>query len=111
MREVQILLDTLEGMGTQISFAKSEAVLVVKGRESGAIMTKYACTRDGHECLRIDRAKGSASIRLKQEMQYLGVVLSYAGFEFQSAQRRCQIARAAFGNLQKVLLLAEGSSY
>ena len=34
MREVKITLDTLEGMGMQISFAKSEAVLVVKGKES-----------------------------------------------------------------------------
>ena len=101
--EVKIILDTLEGMGMQISFAKSEAVLVVKGKEAGAIMKKYVCPRDGLDCLRIDRAKGAAYISLKPEILYFGVVLSYAGFELQSAKRRCKLAKAEFGNLRQVL--------
>ena len=66
-------------------------------------MKRYVCSRDGFTCLRIDRGKSTAYIRLKSEMLYLGVVLSYTGFELQSAKRRCKLAKAEFGNLRQVL--------
>ena len=102
MREIAVVLQTLEDMGMKVSHSKSEAVLSLKGTEAERMKKRYIQKRDGISKLRIGLAGDTVRIPLKDEIKYLGVVLSCGNYELQSAKHRCKLAQVAYVRLRKV---------
>ena len=85
-----------------MSFGKCEAVLSVKGHRRLQIMKKYTRVRNGvpHLVLRGDH---DILIPLKSEIPYLGILLSYGAFEYNTAQHRCKQAWMNYKALRQAL--------
>ena len=102
IREIAVVLQTLDALGMTVSHSKSEAVLSLKGAEADRLKKRYIQRRDGVDKLRIDLADGSVHIPIKGEIKYLGILLSYGSYELQSARHRCKLAQVAYIRLHKV---------
>ena len=103
LREVGGVLATLQEMGMKVSSFKSEAVLALKGSEADAVRKRLVVKWNGQMCLRVGRSQNTAYIPVKSEISYLGIQLSHGSYKLQSARHRCQLAKAAFARLHRVL--------
>ena len=103
LREVGVVLATLQELGMKVSNSKSEAALALKGSEADAVRKRLVVKWNGQTCLRVGRSQNTAYIPIKSEISYLGIQLSYGSYELQSARHRRQLAKAAFARLHRVL--------
>ena len=87
----------------QVSFSKSSVVYALRGRSAEEMVGRYTQWHKGERCFLL-RIKGDIiRLPLHDRITYLGVVLSYAAFEMQSAKHRVDKATKSFGMLSKTL--------
>ena len=102
IKELGVVLQVLREMGMAVSYNKCEAVLSLKGLKQALVMKKYTKVRNGVTHLVI-KAGCDVFIPLKSEVAYLGVMLSYGSFEYNTAQHRCKQAWINYKSLRKAL--------
>ncbi|CAE7880876.1 HCN2, partial [Symbiodinium necroappetens] len=102
VQHLRVLIDTLESMGLQINYTKSQIVIQLRGQLVAKMQKKFFKQRHGVQCLRI-QADQDIYLPCVDRLDYLGTVLSYSGFESQTVQLRAQKADNAFRQLRKPL--------
>ncbi|CAE6920896.1 unnamed protein product [Symbiodinium sp. CCMP2592] len=90
-------------LGMTVNFAKSIAVLALKGAKVRQMLAKHTKWWNGARCLVLRENEHDIYIPIQDSMPYLGAVLSYHSFELQTAQHRIQQANSNFAQLRDVL--------
>ena len=103
VRELGCLFSVVRQLGLTINLEKSGAMLALTGTDKAAIMRASACQWRGLHQLRVPNEGGSSYVPIVYELNYLGVVLGYSGYEHSTVQRRLGKAQQRFGQLSKVL--------
>ncbi|CAE7605829.1 unnamed protein product [Symbiodinium sp. CCMP2456] len=86
-----------------INIQKSQIAVMLKGNQAQQMMTKHTQYWDGNKCLILRHADSDVRLPIVDKMVYLGVVLSYGGFESATTQYRCQQANIGYAQLKAVL--------
>ena len=103
LADLRVVLHTIVELGMQISIQKSLATIAVKGKKAAHVLRKYTKSWNGQRSLVLREDAHDMHIPLTEEMQYLGVVLSYNNFELATAKRRVQQANITYAQLKPVL--------
>ena len=74
----------------EVSDAKSQAILVLRGTLSTSIRRKYVCKGTDGPILRVPLLSGSLKIPLVQQFRYLGTQVNYTAFENSILEFRLQ---------------------
>ena len=103
IRELGCLFSVVRQLGLKINLEKSGAMLALTGTDKAAAMRAIACQWRGLHQLRVPGEGGNLYVPIVSELTYLGVVLSYSGYEHSTVQRRLGKAQQRFCQLSKVL--------
>ncbi|CAE7839824.1 unnamed protein product, partial [Symbiodinium necroappetens] len=88
----------------EVNPTKSNAIMSLRGSMSQSLRKLWTSTFRGGEWLRVPIGQDNEFIPLVQQLDYLGIVLSYGGFKELSWKRRIGVARASFERIRKILL-------
>ena len=104
LRQFGSFIQLLRAFGLQVNSTKSNAIMSLRGSMSQSLRKIWTSTFQGREWLRVPIGRDNEFIPLVQQLDYLGIVLSYGGFEELSWKRRIGVARASFERIRKILL-------
>ena len=101
VKELGVVMSVLGELGMEISFGTCEAVLSLKGLKQQQATKKYVKARNGvpHLVVRTDK---EVLTPIKNEIAYLGVLVSYGSFEFITVHR-CRQSWLSFKSLGRAL--------
>ncbi|CAE7226408.1 unnamed protein product [Symbiodinium sp. CCMP2592] len=97
-------LSLLRSFGLQANPTKSKAILSMRGSMSQSLRRLWVSLYRGESWLRIPVGLSNEYIPLVQQIDYLGIVLSYGRFEDLSWKRRFGVSQASYERLRKILL-------
>ena len=103
VKELSCLIHTLKDLGLEVNLDKSSVLLSLSGVDKQKMLSAFSCVWRGKHQFRIPCEGGHVYIPLEDNVVYLGVILSYAGFEFATLKHRLTKAHQRFGRLRKVL--------
>ncbi|CAE7590378.1 Pol [Symbiodinium sp. CCMP2456] len=105
LQQASQVVHVLGRSGMQVNFSKSAAVLMLRGVKASIMQALVTRIWNGVHCLCLqgENTKRSIYIPLKEELEYLGVVLSYKQFEQATVQARGKRADQIFSTLRPVL--------
>ena len=104
LRQFGSFIQLLRAFGLQVNPTKSNAIMSLRGSMSQSLRKLWTSTFRGGEWFRVPIGQDNEFIPLVQQLDYLGIVLSYGGFEELSWKRRTGVARASFERIRKILL-------
>ena len=104
LRQFGSFIQLLRTFGLQVNSTKSNAIMSLRGSMSQSLRKLWTSTFQGREWLRVPIGQDNEFIPLVQQLDYLGIVLSYGSFEELSWKRRIGVARASFERIRKILL-------
>ena len=104
LRQFGSFIQLLRTFGLQVNSTKSNAIMSLRGSMSQSLRKLWTSTFQGREWLRVPTGQANEFIPLVQQLDYLGIVLSYGSFEELSWKRRIGVARASFECIRKILL-------
>ena len=102
IQNLRVLIETLQQLGLKINYTKSQIVIQLRGQLVGKMQRKFFKQRHGTQCLRI-QSEQDIYLPCVDRLEYLGTILSYSGFESQTALHRAQKADATYRQLRKPL--------
>ena len=103
LSQISTVLAVLSSACMKVNVGKSEVLMLLRGKRADEARRRFVSVRGGEGHLRVPHSGSSAYFTIKSKIRYLGVVLSYGGFEAQTAAYRCDQAKSAFGQLRSVL--------
>ena len=104
LRNLGFVLDTLERLELQLSYQKSFVLLKYAGTNPRPVLKGRIRRQGPDHFLLVQRQHGQTSaLPLRKKGSYLGAIISYSAFEFQSWQHRKRTAWFAFNRLCKWL--------
>ena len=93
----------LRSFGLQASPTKSKAILAMRESTSHSLRKLWVSTFKGQTWLRIPVGVVNEYIPLVNQLDYLGIVLSYGNFKDLSWRRRQGVAQASFERIRKIM--------
>ena len=87
----------------EVSDAKSQAVLALRGSLGPSIRRKYVCKGPDGPILRIPLLSGSLRIPVVSQFRYLGTQINYHSFENATLEFRLQKGTAVYRRLGTIL--------
>ena len=106
LSHIGALFRVLGRLGMTISHAKSEAILVCKGKGSAVMKRMFTRRTKQGRVLRFAHAQEVIDIPLIDSFVYLGAVASYGPFEDQTLEHRLQTGRANFWRLHRCYVVS-----
>lgn len=104
IRRIGIVLDILEELQKDGNISKTSALLRLKGPLAAKLQKQYVVRNKSGTFLKIPRANGTQThIQLVSHVQYLGVTISYRGFERQTALTRIKASEKVGQQLHRWL--------
>ena len=104
IRHIGIVLDILEEFQMDVNISKTSALLRLKGPAAAKLQKQYVVRNKQCTFLKIPRANGTFThIQLVSHVQYLGVTVSYRGFERQTALARIKASEKVSQQLHRWL--------
>ena len=104
IRRIGIVLDILEALQMDVNISKTSALLRLKGPLAAKLQKQYVVRNKSGVFLKIPRANGTQThIQLVSHVQYLGVTISYRGFERQTALARIKASEKVGQQLHRWL--------
>ena len=97
------VIDAFESMDMSINFTKSNLACSLKGTHVTQAHQYYMQWMDGASFFKLRRRTQTLHIPITDDVDYLGVVLSYRNFELATAKHRIKKAGITYKSLQKVL--------
>ena len=102
-RELGCLFSVIRQLGLLINFEKSGVMLALTGTDKASMLRACACQWRGLHQLRVPSEGLNVYVPIVSELNYLGIVLGYSGYEHATVQHRLGKAQQRFGQLSKVL--------
>ncbi|OLQ03284.1 hypothetical protein AK812_SmicGene13768 [Symbiodinium microadriaticum] len=100
---ITALFKVLKEFGMEVSDAKSQAVLALRGSLGPSIRRKYVCKGPDGPILRIPLLSGSLRIPIVPQFRYLGTQINYHSFENATLEFRLQKGTAVYRRLGTIL--------
>ncbi|CAE7567920.1 unnamed protein product [Symbiodinium necroappetens] len=103
LRDVRTVFLVLAGLGMEINFRKSVAVLRLRGSAVARVSRHALVWRADGQYLRVRSDPQDFYIPVASTMPYLGAILAYDNYELKTFRNRAQCAQMRFQELRKVL--------
>ena len=101
---IKVIIQTLRAFGMRINSSKSSVVIDVRGHIAKMWRRKHVRSSPTGPVLRLNLSSDEVMcLPVRHEVPYLGVIVSFQGFENASLKRRVQAAEANRCRLQKLL--------
>ena len=103
IRELGCLFSVIRQLGLLINFDKSGVLLALPGTDKASMLRACTCQWRGLHQLRVPSEGLTEYVPIVSELNYLGIVLGYSGYEHATVQHRLGKSQQRFGQLSKVL--------
>lgn len=104
LRNIGVVIATIESFGLQICSEKSHALCAIGGSSSAKHQSQVIQRHSHGANLLIPRPNGTViSVPLTDRVKYLGVLISFKNLEDLSLEFRLQMAKISFGRLKRWL--------
>ena len=104
IRHIGVVLDILQEFLMDVNINKTSAILRLKGPAAAKLQKQYVVRNKKGTFLKIPRTNGTVThIQLVSHIQYLGVTVSYRGFERQTARARIKASEKVSQQLHRWL--------
>ena len=104
IRRIGTVLDILAELQMDVNISKTSALLRLKGPLAAKLQKQYVVRNKSGTFLKIPRSDGTQTlIQLVSHVQYLGVTISYRGFERQTALARIKASEKVGQQLHRWL--------
>ena len=104
IRAIGVLVQTLQQIGLELSVEKTVILLAAIGTSSPSVLASYRTHIDETPHLQIPVGRAKLPFKIVSSHKYLGVMVSYQGFELLNLKHRLRTAWGSFWRLHHILI-------